>query len=93
MFCSPRQRAKKTLELLLLGGGGGGDGDGGEMERERERMEGRTTVTTTEEIAEWGYGDYEGLTTTEIREGRRGRGLDGGGGKWDIWRDGCEGGE
>lgn len=49
-------------------------------------------VTVTEEIAEWGYGDYEGLLTKEIVTQRKERGLD----KekpWDIWRDGCEGGE
>jgi broad specificity phosphatase PhoE len=46
----------------------------------------------TEDIAEWGYGDYEGLLTSEIRKLRQEKGLD----KeqaWDIWRDGCEGGE
>jgi probable phosphoglycerate mutase len=37
-----------------------------------------------EELHEWDYGDYEGLTTPEIRE----RDPD-----WDMWRDGCPGGE
>lgn len=49
-------------------------------------------VTTTEELAEWDYGDYEGLLTGEIRARRKNQGLD----KekaWDIWRDGCQGGE
>ncbi len=35
-------------------------------------------------LVEWEYGDYEGRTSTEIREGRPG---------WDIFRDGCPGGE
>ncbi len=35
-------------------------------------------------LAEWDYGDYEGLRTTEIRTQRPG---------WDIWSDGCPGGE
>jgi broad specificity phosphatase PhoE len=35
-------------------------------------------------VAEHDYGDYEGLTTDEIR--RRAPG-------WDIWRDGCPDGE
>ncbi|MCJ1403163.1 hypothetical protein MMC11_006386 [Xylographa trunciseda] len=49
---------------------------------------------TAPELAEWEYGDYEGLLTGEIRALRRERGLDGGEGReWDIWRDGCEGGE
>jgi broad specificity phosphatase PhoE len=35
-------------------------------------------------VAEYDYGDYEGLTDTEIRGRAPG---------WDIWRDGCSGGE
>jgi len=36
------------------------------------------------ELMEWDYGEYEGLTTPQIRETRPG---------WDLWRDGCPGGE
>jgi broad specificity phosphatase PhoE len=35
-------------------------------------------------LAEWDYGDYEGLRTAEIDMQRPG---------WDIWTDGCPGGE
>jgi probable phosphoglycerate mutase len=35
-------------------------------------------------LAEWDYGDYEGLRTTEIRERRP---------DWNVWDDGCPGGE
>lgn len=35
-------------------------------------------------LVEWDYGEYEGLTTEEIRERRPG---------WMLWRDGCPGGE
>lgn len=41
-------------------------------------------------MAEWSYGDYEGLYTQEIRDLRSQRGMD----KhqaWNIWRDGTEG--
>ncbi|KAH0607281.1 uncharacterized protein H6S33_003269 [Morchella sextelata] len=51
-----------------------------------------TEVRTTEDIAEWGYGRYEGWFPAQIREDRKARGLD----KerpFDIWRDGCEDGE
>lgn len=48
--------------------------------------------TYTEEIAEWNYGDYEGLENPKIRSLREGRGHDKER-KWDIWTDGCEGGE
>ena len=37
-----------------------------------------------EELLEWDYGDYEGLTTSQIREQRP---------DWWLWRDGCPGGE
>jgi probable phosphoglycerate mutase len=37
-----------------------------------------------DDLHEWDYGDYEGLTTPEIRE----RNPD-----WVLWRDGCPGGE
>lgn len=43
----------------------------------------------TEAIREWDYGEYEGLTSPQIREDRKQKGL----GPWDIWRDGCPGGE
>ena len=37
-----------------------------------------------DELVEWDYGDYEGLTTKEIQRERPG---------WELWRDGCPGGE
>src|SRR5205823_1089618 len=37
-----------------------------------------------EDLREWDYGEYEGLTTPEIRESRP---------DWYLWRDGCPGGE
>lgn len=46
-------------------------------------------VEVTEDIREWDYGDYEGLRSAEIRKMRDERGQ----GPWDIWRDGCPGGE
>ena len=36
------------------------------------------------ELTEWDYGEYEGLTTAEIRSRRPG---------WSLFRDGCSGGE
>jgi broad specificity phosphatase PhoE len=38
----------------------------------------------TEALLEWDYGEYEGLTTVQIREQRP---------DWVLWRDGCPGGE
>jgi probable phosphoglycerate mutase len=37
-----------------------------------------------EDLHEWDYGEYEGLTTPEIRVRRP---------DWSLWRDGCPGGE
>jgi probable phosphoglycerate mutase len=38
----------------------------------------------TGDLCEWDYGNYEGITTAEIRTRRPG---------WNLWRDGCPGGE
>jgi broad specificity phosphatase PhoE len=38
----------------------------------------------TDDLHEWDYGEYEGLTSPQIRETRP---------DWDLWRDGCPGGE
>jgi broad specificity phosphatase PhoE len=37
-----------------------------------------------DDLLEWDYGDYEGLTSTEIKLERA---------DWNLWRDGCPGGE
>jgi broad specificity phosphatase PhoE len=37
-----------------------------------------------DELREWDYGEYEGLTTPQIREENP---------DWSLWRDGCPGGE
>ena len=41
-------------------------------------------VELTDDLLEWDYGEYEGITTAQIREGRP---------DWYLWRDGCPGGE
>jgi len=41
-------------------------------------------LETTRALLEFDYGEYEGLTTPQIRAGRPG---------WDLFRDGCPGGE
>jgi broad specificity phosphatase PhoE len=41
-------------------------------------------ASRTDALLEWDYGDYEGITTKQIRESRPG---------WFLWRDGCPGGE
>jgi probable phosphoglycerate mutase len=39
---------------------------------------------TVDQLVEWDYGKYEGLTTAQIRELHPG---------WNLWRDGCPDGE
>jgi broad specificity phosphatase PhoE len=41
-------------------------------------------VELTDDLLEWDYGEYEGITTAEIRRERP---------DWKLWRDGCPGGE
>ncbi|KAF2258722.1 phosphoglycerate mutase family protein-like protein [Lojkania enalia] len=91
IYVSPRHRAQRTLELLNLGC------------RDRypwhdspskspDLLDIRTSakIEVCPSIREWDYGDYEGLTSPQIRQSRKERGMDT---DWDIWRDGCEGGE
>jgi broad specificity phosphatase PhoE len=44
----------------------------------------RDRAEIVEDLHEWDYGDYEGLTTPQIREQRP---------DWILWRDGCPAGE
>ncbi|TKA41305.1 hypothetical protein B0A54_06207 [Friedmanniomyces endolithicus] len=106
IYVSPRKRAQRTLELLGLGCKPGGipwqaHGElaatncgekttekGGSVEA--GHAEGtEAVVEVTEAVREWDYGEYEGVTSKEIAERRR----EAGEGQWDIWRDGCPGGE
>ncbi|TKA51463.1 hypothetical protein B0A49_10743 [Cryomyces minteri] len=88
IYVSPRRRAQRTLELLNLGCK---DPMPWQKEGEHEIANARTNakVQITEDIREWDYGDYEGLTSKTIQAQREERGE----GSWDIWRDGCPGGE
>ena len=41
-------------------------------------------VQVWDDLVEWDYGEYEGITTPDIQAGRPG---------WELFRDGCPGGE
>ncbi|KAL8826858.1 MAG: hypothetical protein Q9170_007241 [Blastenia crenularia] len=88
IYVSPRKRAQKTLELLNLGCR---DRLPWQKQQQVKPLDIRTDakVQIVEDIREWDYGDYEGLTSTTIKEKRNKNGE----GSWDIWRDGCPGGE
>lgn len=59
-------------------------------ETEGDGLPCQAKIEITEDIREWDYGDYEGVTSPEIRKIRAEQGYEG---TWDIWRDGCPGGE
>jgi probable phosphoglycerate mutase len=52
--------------------------------RETATLAGFEGAEPEPDIEEWNYGEYEGLTTPQIRETRP---------DWNLWRDGCPGGE
>ena len=87
VFASPRTRARRTAGLLLTAGGvtdvivpGFNDNDDGA---------GKMRAQIVDDVQEWNYGEYEGRTSSDIAAERQANGLP----VWDIWRDGCPGGE
>ncbi|KAL1606687.1 Sedoheptulose 1,7-bisphosphatase [Paraconiothyrium brasiliense] len=90
IYVSPRHRAQRTLELLDLGCRERYPWKLEEGKPAEEEVRTRAPIQVTERIREWDYGDYEGLTSARIRELRKEQELSD---DWDIWRDGCPGGE
>ncbi|KIW39962.1 uncharacterized protein PV06_08523 [Exophiala oligosperma] len=100
IYVSPRHRAQRTLELLDLGCHDpypwqttttttSEKSSGSDLHTSSSQNKTDARVTIDPRIAEWDYGEYEGVTSPEIRKIRAEKGL----GSWDIWRDGCPGGE
>ncbi|KAF4264659.1 hypothetical protein KXW98_001623 [Aspergillus fumigatus] len=98
-YITPRRRDHQTCEILRLGVH--------QHQHFYDRNTKQTTTTAippatgdiaeatiqiTPSLAEWDYGEYEGLTTNQIREKRQQEGLDKEG-PWSIWEAGCPGGE
>jgi len=86
-YVSPRTRAQRTFELLEIG-------CRAQLPWKElpENCAVRTeaAIEVTESVREWDYGNYEGLTSATIRKQRKEQRIDG---SWDIWADGCPGGE
>ncbi|KAL4917747.1 histidine phosphatase superfamily [Aspergillus aurantiobrunneus] len=89
VYVSPRTRAQRTLELLEIGCRERLPWTEKRKSEDEEPIRTEARVEVTEAVREWDYGDYEGMTSKQIREQRAERGE----GAWDIWRDGCPGGE
>lgn len=47
-------------------------------------LAGLSASAVLDDLVEWDYGEYEGITTAQIRESRP---------DWYLWRDGAPGGE
>ncbi|RVX68025.1 hypothetical protein B0A52_08436 [Exophiala mesophila] len=96
IYVSPRHRAQRTLELLNLGcpdpfpwQSSQDAASTSADEPEPQTNHTVASVTIDDRICEWDYGEYEGITSAEIRSQRQAANLP----PWDIWRDGCPGGE
>lgn len=86
IISSPRERAIHTKKLLF--------------ENVPQDIMEQIPFEIDDDVREWEYGDYEGLLTKQIIEKRYQEGIpeniDVHTGKvipWNIWADGCEGGE
>src|SRR5262249_44359704 len=47
-------------------------------------LAGLAVTRVDDDLVEWDYGEYEGVTSAQIRKTDA---------DWDLWRDGCPGGE
>ncbi|KAI9904381.1 hypothetical protein N3K66_000910 [Trichothecium roseum] len=93
IYVSPRKRAQRTFELLNIATPNCSLpwAAHGNAPNPREGIDPcGANVQITEDVREWDYGDYEGVTSKDIRKQRLEQGLGEG---WDIWKDGCPGGE
>ncbi|QKX59971.1 uncharacterized protein TRUGW13939_07113 [Talaromyces rugulosus] len=89
VYVSPRKRAQRTLELLQIGCKERLPWKETRSPEDEEPIRTDAPIDITEAIREWDYGEYEGLTSAEIKVLREKNGQE----PWDIWRDGCPGGE
>jgi probable phosphoglycerate mutase len=52
--------------------------------RRTAELAGLAVTASCDDLVEWNYGEYEGITTAAIRQRRP---------DWNLWTDGCPGGE
>lgn len=99
-YCSPREATVRTVQLLRLGMHNHQhffNRDSGLKSSTPSLLKSDMAdpyVQITKALQEWDYGEYEGLTDENIHEVRKQKGLDvGGKHTWNIWKEGCPGGE
>ncbi|QKX63339.1 uncharacterized protein TRUGW13939_10509 [Talaromyces rugulosus] len=80
VYCSPRTRALQTAEILFPN-----------ITSKSQQSNG-PKLEVAPCLQEWDYGDYEGLTRDQVFQARSDQGVENYR-DWNIWRDGCAGGE
>lgn len=95
-YSSPREVALRTVQLLKLDVHNHQNfynRDSGQKSSTQSQAKGDSAdpyIQITRALQEWDYGEYEGLTFNNIHEVRKAQGLDQ---MWNIWEEGCPGGE
>lgn len=92
-YCSPRLSTRRTAEIIGLGvqcNQNFYDCDSQNFINDPDVHKQERSILVTSMLQEWDYGEYEGLTLADIHRERMRKGLDK---EWDIWEDGCPGGE
>jgi probable phosphoglycerate mutase len=86
VLVSPRRRARRTAELagLVDPNEPANESAAAAQSAVTAGSAAADTGAVTADLVEWDYGDYEGLTTPQIRARRPG---------WELFTDGCPGGE
>ncbi|KAK5189301.1 Sedoheptulose 1,7-bisphosphatase [Exophiala xenobiotica] len=95
IYVSPRSRALQTVKLLDLGVNDRLPWDSS-LSDTRLPASSRTnnaSIEISEDLREWNYGDYEGKSVAEVWKKRQAKDLDTESRPWNIFQDGCEGGE
>lgn len=94
-YVSPRRRALQTVKLLDLGVNERLPWNSllSETSLAGGNCSGAGSIEISEDLEEWDYGEYEGMTISEVWERRRQQGLNVDGRPWNIFQDGCDGGE
>ncbi|KAI9925147.1 hypothetical protein ASPWEDRAFT_45931 [Aspergillus wentii DTO 134E9] len=99
IYVSAKQRTRRTVEILGLGV------HNHQHFYDRATQSTQTTaiaptkgqvaeatIQVTPWLQEWDYGEYEGMTISDVHRVRNQQGLDKDR-QWSIWEDGCPGGE